>query len=202
MATAPKSKKEIAKHYMEPLDLAGFLPINVGLTSAAEETMASLLGPPMLPLTTDCQTNKASDLVKKLRTTEKMSKVFSLTGIKPAVESAKTVLARVFGENSDLEEVLSTEGMLCVRFRKPTSGKKSTKVSNHSWGTAVDFKIVGFGAPTNTKTKIPRFIALMLPHFHAAGWFSGIAFRDTMHFEVAEETIRKWSGDGLLSTNA
>ena len=66
------------------------------------------------------------------------------------------------------------------------------------WGTAIDFKIVGFDAPGNTGRTIPKFIALLLPHFNRAGWFSGIAFHDTMHFEVSEEMIRKWSNEGGL----
>ena len=192
------TKKEIAAFFMKPVPLMDSLPINTGLRSATEHTMVSILGSPKLPLTTKCQSERASDLVKSLQATEKVSSTFRLTGIKPALASVKTILAGVFAANPDLETVLSTEGMLCVRFRKPTSGKKSTAISNHSWGTAIDFKIVGFDAPANTGGKIPRFIALLLPAFNAAGWFSGIAFHDTMHFEVSEETIRKWSADGSL----
>jgi len=122
-----------------------------------------------------------------------------LTGLKPAVESAKAVLDSVVKDHPDLEGVLSTAGMLCVRYRKPTSGKKSTAISNHSWGTTIDFKIVGFDAPGNTGSTIPKFIAVMLPYFNEAGWYSGIAFHDSMHFEVSEEMIRKWSKDGVFS---
>lgn len=88
--------------------------------------------------------------------------------------------------------------MICVRRRKPTSGAISQKISNHSWGTAVDFKIVGFDAPGNTKHNVPKFIAIMVPFFNKEGWLSGIAFNDSMHFEVADETIKKWSKDGKL----
>ena len=127
-----------------------------------------------------------------------MSDVFKLTGIRPALNSVQKVLAAVFAANPDLKTVLSTEGMLCVRRRKPTSGAVSKKLSNHSWGPAVDFKIVGFDAPGNTKQDVPKFIALMVPHFNKEGWLSGIAFNDSMHFEVADETIKQWSKDGKL----
>ena len=80
--------------------------------------------------------------------------------------------------------------MMSVRYRKPTDGSTSTAISNHSWGTAIDFKIVGHSAPANTGHKIPRFIAVMLPSFNRNGWYSGIGFHDTMHFEVSEDTIR------------
>jgi len=107
-------------------------------------------------------------------------------------------IAATHAANAGLDAVLSTEGMLCVRRRKPTSGAVSKKLSNHSWGTAVDFNIVGFAAPGNTKQNVPKFIATMVPFFNKEGWLSGIAFNDSMHFEVADETIKKWSKDGKL----
>jgi hypothetical protein len=88
--------------------------------------------------------------------------------------------------------------MLSVRMRKPTDGSVSTHISNHAWGTAVDFKIVGFDAPANTGSTVPLFIAILIPLLNDAGWFSGVGFRDTMHFEVSEERIRKWSSDNVF----
>jgi D-alanyl-D-alanine carboxypeptidase len=95
--------------------------------------------------------------------------------------------------------VLSNEGMLSVRMRKPTDGSVSKQISNHAWGTAVDFKIVGFEAPGNTGQTVPRFIAILIPVFNAAGWYSGVAFHDSMHFEVSEQRIRQWANENLLS---
>jgi D-alanyl-D-alanine carboxypeptidase-like protein len=190
--------KKLAASFMQKVPLKDFLPFNKNLRSATEHTMVSVLGSPRIPLTTKCQNARASDAVKALLVTEKVTDNLKLTAVKAALESAKAILKKVFDENPDLREVLSTEGMLCTRMRKPTSGKKSTLISNHSWGTAIDFKIVGFDAPANTGQSIPRFIAILLPHFNKAGWFSGIAFHDTMHFEVADETIRKWSNEGKL----
>lgn len=187
-------------HYLEMVDLHDFLPINVGLQSAQEATMISMLGSPQMPLTTTDQPDRASVLVKKLKQTEQVSAHVVVTGIKPAVASLGQVLTDAFKEEAiaqrDLEGVLGTAGMLNVRLRKPTSGKPSTKISNHAWGTALDLKIVGHSAPGSTGGKIPRFIAVLLPFFNKAGWFSGIAFNDTMHFEVSDGTIRQWADDG------
>jgi hypothetical protein len=36
----------------------------------------------------------------------------------------------------------------------------------------------------------------MIPHFNKEGWLSGIAFNDSMHFEIADETIKKMSAAG------
>jgi hypothetical protein len=100
--------------------------------------------------------------------------------------------------NPELIDKLRTEGMLCVRHKKPTDGSVSDQPSNHSWGTAIDFKLLGHDAPGNTGTIVPRFIAIMAPFFNAAGWYSGIGFHDTMHFEVANETIKKWKNTGVI----
>jgi hypothetical protein len=194
------TKDEIATSFLKMVPLASILPINVNLTPANETTMNSLLGPPQMPLTTSCQQSRASALVKSLQTTAQVAPLFKLTGIKPAVESVGKVLAEAFQAFPDLAQVLSTEGMLCVRLRKPTSGQPSTKISNHAWGTGVDFKIDGHAAPGNTHDMVPKFIAILVPIFNRAGWVSGIAFHDSMHFEVAEETIKQWSKDGQLGT--
>jgi hypothetical protein len=182
--------------------LQDLLPINAGLRSAQEETMISLLGSPQLPLTTDDQPDRASPLVKALKVSGRLSPNIRVTGIRPAVASLEQVLQKAFAQEAqaghDLASVLDDDGMLVVRFRRPTSGHPSTKVSNHAWGTAVDFRIVGHDPPGNTHGMIPRFIAVLLPFFNADGWFSGIGFADTMHFEVADGTIHDWAASGKL----
>ncbi|PSO15694.1 hypothetical protein C7G42_27085 [Bradyrhizobium sp. MOS003] len=197
-ADATLSRGDLARRFSAPVPLATLLPINNGLSSAKEETMISLLGSPHMPLTTVGQNKRASDLVKRNLVLERMSPLFRLTGIKPAIDDVKAVLAKAFAKEPDLANVLSTEGMLSVRMRKPTNGSVSTHVSNHAWGTAVDFKVVGFEAPANTGGSVPAFIALLIPLFNKAGWYSGVGFHDTMHFEVSEERIREWAKKKVL----
>jgi len=202
LSSDPKFLDEI-KHYNEMVDLHDHLPINVDVQSAQENTMISALGSPKLPLTTVDQPERASELVKALsRSSVKVCAHVVVTGIKPALESLNGILQEAFRSEKtaghDLESVLGTEGMLNVRYRKPTSGKPSTKISNHAWGTAIDFKILGHSAPGNTGGKIPRFVASLLPFFNKAEWYSGIGFNDTMHFEVSDGLIRKWAKGGLL----
>jgi hypothetical protein len=193
-----RSRADIARHYSQRVDLADLLPINKGLSSAKEETMISLLGSPRMPLTTVGQNERASNLVKRNLVTERMSPLFRLQGLTPAIADLKKVLAQAFAAESDLASVLSTEGMLSVRLRKPTDGSVSRLISNHAWGTAVDFKIVGFDAPANTGPTVPRFIAILIPLLNTAGWYSGVGFRDAMHFEVSEERIREWSDEHVF----
>jgi hypothetical protein len=187
-------------HYLEPVELSDHLPINTGLTAANEQTMISTLGSPLMPLTTNDQPNRASPLVTQLRQTVRISQNIAVTAIRPSIESLKKILAKAFQQERDnghdLESVLSTDGMLVVRLRRPTSGIPSKKISNHAWGTAIDMKIIGHSSPGNTGHSIPGFIASLLPFFNEEGWFSGIAFHDTMHFEVAEGTIRQWLNEG------
>jgi len=154
----------------------------------------------MLSLSTTIgQNERASDLVKRNVVLQRMSPLFRLTGLKQAIADVATVLEKAFAQEPDLATVLSTEGMLSVRMRKPTDGSVSTHVSNHAWGTAVDFKVVGFDAPANTGSTVPRFIAILIPLFNDAGWFSGVGFHDTMHFEVSEERIRELSSEGVFN---
>jgi D-alanyl-D-alanine carboxypeptidase-like protein len=169
--------------------------INAGLSSARQETMISLLGSPRMPLTTSDTPERASPLVKKLAQVKKIANV-TANGIAPAVGSLESVLTKAFAAVPDLQAQLRGDGMLVVRLRRPTSGVPSTKISNHAWGTAIDLKLNGMAPPGATGKKVPYFIALLVPYFNEAGWFSGIDFADDMHFEVADETIRTWAEQG------
>ncbi|HVV62723.1 MAG TPA: M15 family metallopeptidase [Pseudolabrys sp.] len=184
----------------DPVPISSIPGLNRGLSSADEDTMIEMLGRPREPLTTTCSDDKASAAVMRLMETRRITENFRLTGIKPALDSVQSIIAKVKQQNPDLIAQLRTEGMLCVRHRKPTSGAPSLRISNHSWGTAVDFRLDGQDAPGNTGPNCPRWLAILVPFFNQEGWFSGLGFtaRDAMHFEVADETIRKWQRDGLL----
>ena len=87
-----RSRADVARHYMQRVDLANLLPINK--TSAKEGTMISLLGSPRMPLTTVAQNERASDLVKRNLVTESMSPLFRLQGLEPAIADLKALLAQ------------------------------------------------------------------------------------------------------------
>jgi hypothetical protein len=187
----------------DPVDVSSIPNLNKNLSSARVSTMVEALGRPQEPLIQDdCRNAQASGSVKRLLETRRMTDNFSLTGIKPALDSAQAVLAKVKAANPDLIDQLRTEGMICVRHKNPTSGAVSLEPSNHSWGTAIDFKLLGMKAPGNTGSTVPQWVAILVPFFNEAGWYSGVGFhaRDAMHFEVADETVRKWKNDGLLGT--
>ena len=83
---------------------------------------------------------------------------------------------------------------MCASASPPPASRRRRSATTP--GTAIDFQLVGHSPPGNTGHQIPLFIAVLLPFFNGAGWFSGIGFNDTMHFEVSDDLIRKWAADG------
>ena len=85
---------------------------------------------------------------------------------------------------------MKTEGMLCVRHRR----KSAVLFSNHSFGTAIDIffgnKVVDQGVHLAHRGNL-----LLFPFFNRHGWYWGAEFSgdfvDSMHFELAEETVLK-----------
>jgi len=184
--------------FSDLVPLSSITPFNVGLSSASETTMISVLGRPQMPLSTDDQPDHASDTVMHLAATQTVIGKVRCTGIKPALDGLRKVLTAVNAQNPDLIKALRSSGMLVVRLRRPTSGRPSSQISNHAWGTAIDFSIEGNPPVGNTGKQVPRGIAMLVPFFNAEGWFSGIAFHDDTHFEVSEEKIRTWAKDGTI----
>jgi len=183
----------------EPVPKSSLGPINVGLSSASEATMISLLGKPQgVTKNDDCYNDKASEQAQKIMVTKRIDQ-FHITGIKPAVDSLVTILGGIKASDASLYAALGSEGMLCVRLRRPTSGKPSKSLTNHSWGTAIDISVDG-KVVGNGKGKVQRGVAAIIPFFNKAGWFAGVGFgaEDDMHFEVANETMHGWAASGLL----
>lgn len=190
--------------YAQFVPISSVTPFNVGLHSPTESTMRSLLGSPdAAGLDTSCDHNdNASDVVKKLLVLASVGP-FRVQGIRPAVESLTRVFAAVPQANTDLFQEIANGGMLCVRFRKPTSGAISQALSNHSWGTAIDITVDGLYPTHRPDHEIPLAIATLIKPFNDEGWYSGVGFgagaEDDMHFEVADETLHKWAQAGDLS---
>ncbi len=175
--------------------IASIANLNVGLSSAREETMIACLGSPQMPLTTEDTPERASPIVRKLEKVKKIGGV-NADGIAPAVDSLQAILTQAFADIPGLQAALRGDGMLVVRLRRPTSHRPSTQISNHAWGTAIDLMLDGMAPPAATGATVPYFIAALAPYFNKAGWYSGIGFADDMHFEAADQTIRAWAADG------
>jgi hypothetical protein len=175
--------------------------LNHRLTSARDETMIDCLGAPIFPLSTLDDPSRASSRVQALMTKGECGGCL-YTGIRPAVLALTSILYRVFEDEPELAGRLRCAAMLHVRLRLPTSGKLSTKPSNHAWGTAADFYLEGERALGDTGKFVPKWVVVLARHFNQAGWFSGLGFADAMHFEVADETIQDWRQSGKFEVLA
>jgi hypothetical protein len=113
------------------------ITVNKGMSVASPKFMESLLGCPRKSYTSKCQAMTNKELYGKHITMENVG-LFRITGLRHAVESLRIVLADVSKEQPEVYEVLGCAGMLCCRYM----GNRQ-KVSNHSWGIAIDLLIDG-----------------------------------------------------------
>jgi hypothetical protein len=114
---------------------------------------------------------------------------FKVSGLDYAVESLSQVFATLSDQHADVFTQVKTAGMLCVRRIK----NNPAHYSNHSWGTAIDLYF-GSGVVPQGKTVTQRGFLSLYEVFNEHGWYWGAGFSggsvDTMHFELAEETIK------------
>ncbi|MGO4123847.1 M15 family metallopeptidase [Inquilinus sp. YAF38] len=186
--------------YLDLLPKPNASTVNVGLASPKLSTLRSILGEPRPDYTGECQpiTGPFKD-----RIVTKSVGPFRCTGVDVAVEALRAVLDTVKEEVPDLYKILGTAGMACarrVKLRQPDDSIKLGKnPSNHSWGLAVDIKIDG-ALDRQGDDRCYRGLLILSRYFNAAGWYWGVSFptEDSMHFEVAETTLRRWKTDGLL----
>ena len=122
---------------------------------------------------------------------------FEVTGLDYAVESLLQVFSDVQNDNQTLYDQVKNEGMLCVRGRR----HNLSHYSNHSWGTAIDIFFGTEVVPQSVRLA-HRGNWLLSPYFNRHGWYWGAGFSgdsvDSMHFELAEETIAKISDEPLF----
>ncbi len=166
---------------------------NTGLTQPRNRTMLEVLGRPRESFSTDCQPVTNARIGNLLETREVGP--LRVTMIRPALESLQRIMGRLEAEEPDLYAALGTAGALCARLIRGSS----SSISNHSWGTAIDLKVLDrLDAFGNGGTQFALVVLAEL--FNEEGWFWGATYsrEDSMHFEVSEETLRKWAADGRL----
>ena len=166
---------------------------NRGVTQPRNRTMLEIMGHPRSSYSTNCEP-VTNPRLKALMETRRVGPI-RVTMLKPALESLERIVKKLEASEPDIHAALGTAGALCARLIR---GSKSS-VSNHSWGTAIDLKLEGkldgFGDGGT------QFGLLLLAElFNEEGWYWGAGFRreDSMHFEVGEETLRKWLAEGKL----
>jgi len=166
--------------------------VNINLSSAREPTMMNKFGNPG-KLTKECS-NPTGTFLNRIKYGVDVGP-FKVEGLDYAVESliqifseVKRVLPQVYAE-------VKNDGMLCVRQRH----NNPSRYSNHSWGTAIDLYFGNDVVPQGVHLT-HRGNLLLAPFFNKYGWYWGAEFSgdsvDSMHFELAEETILKISDMG------
>jgi hypothetical protein len=168
--------------------------INVGLSACAENTMLNKFGRPG-DLTADCSP-ATGPFLRRVRQRFDVGP-FKVTGLDYAVESLLQVFSDVRKDNHQLYDQVKNEGMLCVRARR----HNPSHYSNHSWGTAIDIFFGSDVVPQGVRLA-HRGNLLLAPYFNRHGWYWGAGFSgdsvDSMHFELAEETIAKIPDEPLF----
>lgn len=166
---------------------------NKGVTQPNNRIMLELLGQPRDTYDTTCR-SITNPKLKALLETRQVGPL-RLTLLTPALDSLERIFAQLKTAEPDIYAALGTAGGLCVRYVRGST----SSISNHSFGTAVDIKLQdtldGFGDGGT------QFGLLLLAElFNAEGWYWGATYRreDSMHFEVGEETLRRWLAEGKL----
>jgi hypothetical protein len=166
---------------------------NQGVTQPRNKTMLALLGRPREDLGTDCR-GITNPKLKALVETRVIGP-FKATMLKPALDSLERIVAKLQNDEPDIAAKLGTAGALCVRLVRGSG----SSVSNHSFGTAIDITLQGELDPFADGT-MQIGLVILAEHFNEEGWYWGGGYNreDGMHFEVGEETLRKWVEDGLI----
>jgi hypothetical protein len=159
---------------------------NKNLSSASEATMLQLFGVPGQK-TKDC--SPATGAFKQRVASRVDVGPFKVSGLDIAVQLLKAVFDEAEEQIPGVVAAVKNDGMLCVRHKRTNANS----FSNHSWGTAIDL-FFGTDAVPQGSTKTHRGCLQLAPFFNKHGWYWGAGFSggsvDSMHFELAEETIR------------
>jgi D-alanyl-D-alanine carboxypeptidase len=177
--------------------LADLVPIpsgiNSGLSACREDTMLGKFGRPG-DLTPQCSA-VTGDVRLRIKRAVDVGP-FKVSGLDFAVASLEQIFTALSAEHHDAYSQVKTAGMLCVRRIK----NNPAHYSNHSWGTAIDLYF-GTGVVPQGKRMTQRGFLDLYEIFNAHGWFWGAGFSgssiDTMHFELADQTVRALDGAPL-----
>lgn len=167
--------------------------INTGLSALRPATALACLGSPLAagqPFPVDCTAPTNLQFQRNVVTVS--AGPIRVTCHKVMVEPLQAAFRRVKEFDLDLYNCIGTDGCLCVR---EVRGSRANTPSSHAFGTAVDLRINGIkDEPGDGKTLVGLY--MLYSFFHAEGLYWGAEFptEDSMHFELADETLRRLCG--------
>jgi hypothetical protein len=184
---------QILDSYAQTVLIAGRRKINEGLSVSRPSFLIEMFGMPREVLSDDCEP-MTNPKLKEMLITGDVGPI-RVSMLRPAVESMTRVFEKVKAVDVDLYNRISTAGALCVRRIR---GSKAS-VSTHAFGLAVDLNIDG-RLDTLGDGKTQLGLTILSDFFQEEGWFWGASFsrEDSMHFEVAKETLEKWRSAGEI----
>jgi hypothetical protein len=188
-AAVPATNVAAAPTQTSPETLVAIPPrntFNQNLTSASEATMLQIFGVPGAK-TQDCSPATGTFLRRIVSRFDVGP--FKVSGLDIAVQLLKAVFDEAEQQIPNVVAAVKNDGMLCVRHKR----MNANSFSNHSWGTAIDLFFGTVAVPQGVN-KTARGCLQLAPFFNKHGFYWGAGFSgssvDSMHFELAEETIR------------
>jgi len=189
----PEGTGSLLGQYAQVVLVADRRNLNKGLTVPTSSWLTQTFGPPADNLTDTCGTMTNPRLAGLLE--DRQVGPVKVKMLRPALDSLGVILGKIQIADPELYARINTSGSLCVRFVRGST----TSTSAHSFGLAVDLNIDGV-LDTLGDGRTQLGLTIMSDFFNADGWVWGAAYgrEDSMHFEVAKETIEQWIAEGKI----
>jgi hypothetical protein len=163
--------------------------------AASQARLLQVLGRPVREITgQDCQ---PPDEQFRSRLESANVGPFTVTMLKPAITSLKSILNDIQAADAPLYRSIGSLGALCVRYQRG-----SQNFSSHAFGTAIDLSVDGRIIPIGGIASGDAAVKLrkIADVFEKAGWLWGGSYRvpDPMHFEVGSDLFEAWTGAGMF----
>ncbi len=191
--SAPTGAGSLDDEYAQVVLVADRRNLNRGLTVPSSRWLIETFGMPAENLGDTCAEMTNPRLAGLLQ--DKQVGPIRVRMLKPAIESLQVIFDKIQAADPELYGRINTAGSLCVRLVR---GSESS-VSSHSFGLSVDLNINGV-LDTLGDGKTQLGLTILADFFNGDGWVWGAAYgrEDSMHFEVAKETIERWIAEGRI----
>lgn len=184
---------KIIDAYAQVVLIAARRTLNQGVRIASPSYLESVFGKPREVLTDNCEAMTNQRLKDKL--------VVDTVGpirvqmLQPAIDSLRSVFAKIEATDPDLYARINTAGSLCVRHIRGSPGSTST----HAFGLSLDLNIDG-KLDTLGDGRTQLGLTILADFFRNEGWYWGAGFgrEDSMHFEASRDLVERWIEEGKL----
>lgn len=189
----PSGAGSLDDEYAQVVLVADRRNLNKGLTVPSSRWLVDTFGLPADNLGDNCA-EMTNPRLSGLLQDEQVGPV-RLRMLKPALESLAVIFDKIQKADPELYGRINTAGSLCVRLVRGSANS----VSSHSFGLSLDLNINGV-LDTLGDGRTQLGLTILADFFNGDGWIWGAAYgrEDSMHFEVAKETIEQWVAEGKI----